>query len=113
MYEMRPKDARRFYEQLQNAYARHRRRGSFISELGNQSRVFFDDDDFDAEDGSEDGEEALREGAIAKSTDEERHVASDEEDQVEEEIDELRQRTGIGVERSTDEQKEEKAAVVG
>ena len=105
MYEMRPKDARRFYERLQNAHARRRRRGSFISELGNQSRVFFDDDDFDAEDGSEDGEDAPREGAIAKSPDEERHVVSDEEDQVEEEIDELRQRTGIGVERSTDEQR--------
>jgi len=48
MYEMRPRDARRFYEQLERTHAAHRRRKrSLVDELGNQSRVFFDDDDFD------------------------------------------------------------------
>ena len=116
MYEMRPKEARRFYEQLQKAQASYHRKGSFINELGNQSRVFFDDDDFDAEDGSEDGEEVLRRRAATKSTDEESDVVSDEEEQVEEMIDGLRQRTGIGIERSREEQAvqmDEKPTVVG
>jgi len=47
MYEMRPKDARRFYEQLERAHVSHHRKHSLVDELGNQSRVFFDDDDFD------------------------------------------------------------------
>jgi len=116
MYELRPKEARRFYERLQNAHALRHRRSSFMDELGNQSRVFFDDEDFDAEDGSEDGEEAPRRRKVANSTDEKSEVVSDEEEQVEEQIDSLRQRTSVGVERSMEEQavqRDEKPTVVG
>ena len=35
-------------------YGDHERRGSLVDELTRQSRVFFDDEDFDKEDGNED-----------------------------------------------------------
>jgi hypothetical protein len=63
MYEMRPKDARRLYEQLEKAQAYHHRKNSLVDELGNQSRVFFDDEDFDKDqsEGSEVGQEGKEE----------------------------------------------------
>ena len=50
MYELRPKDSKKAFQQLSSA---HRRRGSLVSEISRQSMVFFDDDDFDAEESAE------------------------------------------------------------
>lgn len=51
MFEMRPKDYKKFYEQLAANQLSHRRNSTF-EELDRQSQVFFDDTDVDRETGA-------------------------------------------------------------
>jgi predicted acylesterase/phospholipase RssA len=108
MYEMRPKQSRRLYEQV----SRQHRRESLVAELERQSRVFFDDEDFDAEDsGDGEGEEG-RNGANGEHVggqDEYESVFDSEEAEDDERMDDPAERARE--ERAL--QREERSTVVG
>jgi len=122
MYEMRPRDARRFYEQLERAQAAHRRRKrSLVDELGNQSRVFFDDDDFDRDASELEGDVNGSGGELLGDEDVPSEVGTYMDDEEDDDVDDGEE--GLRLRRSTDRrergseelatQKEERPSVVG
>lgn len=115
MYEMRPKDARRLYEQLEKAQAYHHRKNSLVDELGNQSRVFFDDEDFDRDqsEGSEVGQNGKEESDSDGEAPSEVGTYLEDEEPVTDGDEGLRIRRTGSKREAREEQREERPSVVG